>query len=125
AGGRGTPFHSIRAFFGEITPHEILSVYLDERVASKDPHHIHTAFDLHRVPSFRHRDDNQGSFQPWCRDRRNRQASAHQQSHIDLTSPDLLSAPDPADTGSPGCNPPDMVQWRLSTAHQCFDHYRG
>src|SRR5215475_8472759 len=122
---RDVLFTSIRACCRETTCHEIFPVDLDERVASKNPHDIHFAFDLHRLPSFRDRDDNSCRFQLWCRDRRNRQAGAHQQSHVDHASANLVPAANPANTWSPDCNPPDMVQWRLSTAHQCPDHYCG
>src|SRR5262245_29276499 len=123
--GRDALFTSKRACFRETTRHEIFSADLDECMASKDPHYIHTAFDLHRVPSFRDRDDNSGRFQLRCRDCRAQQARAHQQSHIDLASPDFLSAANPANTRSRDCNPPDMVQRRLSTSQQCADDYRG
>src|SRR5262249_3990376 len=114
--GRAVLFTSKRVCFRETTRHEILSVDLDECMASKDPDYIHTAFDLHRVPSFRDRDDNSGRFQLRCRDCGAQQARAHQQSHIDLASPDFLSAPNPANTWSRACNPPDMCQRLVSTA---------
>src|SRR5262249_32501228 len=108
--GRDALFTSKKVCFRETKRHEIFSADLDERMASKDPDYIHTAFDLHRVPSFRARDDNSGRFQLRCRDCRAQQARAHQQSHIDLASPDFLSAANPANTGSRDRNPPDMVR---------------